>query len=232
MFGLEGDARIEHLRAQKNILNARIKEMQDEARAAKTVKKGRGTLQRPAAKPPKKKAGGNVARETRAAKADAKGRRRGGLGDKGLSSASPAQSAGDARRGAKRKTAEANAGGGATASRLDATPVELKVQPRFFEAFLREEKTFEGRLCSQKLERGLRPGSRVNILNTSGDALKMKVLSVKKFDTFESALQGRHTSFIPWAENLEEAVKVYQGFPFYKSQEAKTGVLAIKLKKA
>jgi ASC-1-like (ASCH) protein len=92
-------------------------------------------------------------------------------------------------------------------------------------------KTVEGRVNDPKYE-NIKAGSLIRLFDQSNESSYVLCLvkSVNRYKTFEEMLKTEGVSnCVPETSDLEEALKIYRGFPGYEVREVKYGALAFQL---
>jgi len=102
------------------------------------------------------------------------------------------------------------------------------VDRKFFDAIRFDEKTIETRAATDKF-RLIKPGDILKFI-CGKDVLEKKVLKAYHFKNIDGLIKSLEIKkIIPFASSLEEAKKIWFGFPDYKEKIKKYGLVAFEL---
>lgn len=103
-----------------------------------------------------------------------------------------------------------------------------EVDRKFFDVIKSGEKTIETRAATNKL-RLIKSGDILKFI-CGEDVLEKKVLKVHHFKSIDDLTKSLEIKKImPFASSLEEAKKIWFGFPGYKKKIKKYGLMAFEL---
>lgn len=120
----------------------------------------------------------------------------------------------------------------APAAKARIRTVITSLMGKYYDAILDGSKTWEGRTNTPRYA-SLRPDDEFifhHAEDASQPAFTVRILEVEKFDTFRDMLKGRVQDFLPGVDNVDEAVRVYEGIPGYKEQVKEHGAAAFRVK--
>lgn len=109
--------------------------------------------------------------------------------------------------------------------------LNLTLNQEYFNAIKAGIKTVEGRLNKPKFHT-LKPGDPISFTcKETGEVLTCTVTTLHTYPSFEAMLQSEGlTNMLPWAENIQEGVAVYESFSGFKEGVKEFGALAIGVK--
>ncbi|PRP89412.1 hypothetical protein PROFUN_01275 [Planoprotostelium fungivorum] len=101
----------------------------------------------------------------------------------------------------------------------------LHVQSRWFHLIREGKKLYEGRLNDGEVH-NIRRDDTITFQTEGQDSIRVRVLQCLRFSSFDEMFNALGVAaLLPGIETIEEGLEIYRGFPRYREEEHKMGVI-------